>query len=349
MVDRRTFLKSGAVATAGLGTTSAAIAAPATQASSSIVVKTVLSPRFSHGYLRDRADRFALRIKQLTGGRLSLDLNSAQSPDIAIRHVRNGRADAYFGTEADHSGEHPALAYFGGLPRGYSLSAELFATWLAAGGGQLHWDGIASDLGIKAFAVGHSGDNPGMWANRDIDTLSQLSGLQADISGVSAYVAERLGLVVGSGAAQDMIEPLMGPAAWLSDNQAGSHRIWFRDGFNGHGAILSFGLSRNVWDSMGEADQAILTTCANEAYHQSIEEHKAHDMSVAPALLKAHKVDKRTLPDDIQKAVVHVTSGLLDEWRSGDIATAHIHESYMHFLRNSEGSTAPLSSGARVA
>jgi len=140
----------------------------------------------------------------------------------------------------------------------------------------------------------------------------------------------------------------MGPAAWLAENHhTPSHRTWFRDGFNGHGAVLSFGLSRDIWDSMNAADQAVVSACANETYRQSVEEHKAHDGSVAPHLLHAHNVQKRMLPDDIRKAVVGVTTELLGEWRAGNSEVARLHEGYMHFLRNSEGLEGSLPPSAR--
>ena len=338
-MDRRTFLKSGVAATAGIGAASAVTAeAAAAPPSSSIALKTALSPHFARGYLRDRADRFAQRLKDMTGGRLTLDLIAAP-PGSGIMNVRNGGAAAYFGTEADHIGDHRGLSYFGGLPGGLSLAPEHFATWLSAGGGQLYWDDIAADFGVKSFAVGHSGRRAGLWAARDIENSGKLAGRHGYMIGVAAHAAERLGVTTGFAAdtTPDLAEPLMGPTAWLADNPKEQNRIWFSDGFHRDGVVLSFGLSLDVWQHISVQDQAILTACANEAYYQSLAEHDAHDTAIAPHLFKARGVEQRRLPDDISKAISHVTAVLLSEWQAGDVVSARIHASHMQFLQNITG------------
>jgi len=342
-MDRRTFLKSGVVAATGAGAASTAMAAPMQKTSSVAVLETVLSQRFAQGYLRDRADRFALRIKELTEGRIILNFKAASPANTSFECVCNSSATAYFGTEAEHLSEHRGLAYFSALPKEFSLTPEYFTAWLAGGGGQSHWDAIASDFGVKSFAVGHSGRRAGVWADRDLENLSSLVGLQGDVTGMAAEIVKRLGVKISAANSDEaaLVAPLMGPTAWLADDGA-RRRFWFRDGIYQDGVVLSFGLSQQVWQRFSAADQAVIATCANEAYHQSLAEHAAHEQAVAPHLFAAYAIQKRTLPDDILKAMQHMAMQLLSEWRSADAATARIHDSYMQFRNTMTGSIDPF-------
>lgn len=335
-MDRRTFLiSSGAVAaTATQSSAETDTAAPALrQLGEPITV--ALGARYQGGYMRDRADRFALRLKELSGGRLSLAFVADDQGDLTA--VAQGRTQAYFGTEADHVALDPAFAYFSGLPGELGLSGTHVETWLKAGSGQMLWDRIADQYGVKALPVGHSGATSGLWAKTDLDRLADLKGLRIDASLLTTAITERLGAVPAHQANPDVRELPMGVTAAIADGVARDHKVWFRDGIHRHGIVLSFGMNAAFWHALTDADRAVVTACANEAYHQNLAEHEAHDKTVAPHLVKAHGVQRRQLPDDIRRAIAHVADQYLNDAAAQHAGSAYVHESYMQFRQSFVG------------
>jgi TRAP-type mannitol/chloroaromatic compound transport system substrate-binding protein len=357
-MDRRTFLKStgAAVATGSAVTAGHSAVAGDERPKGGLNLRTALPVAFTDGYLRDRADRFAMRVQELTDGQVTLTL--ATDGTCGLEAVRAGRAEAYFGSEAGHLDVHPGLAYVSALPGGCGMAPEHFATWLNAGAGQLHWDAIAADLGVKSFAAGHSGRRVGLWSRQDHATLNAFIAESIHTSGLTALVAADLGMTVTgnlagrsgpsdySDQAPDVVEPLAGVAATLSLSPLENARIWYQTGLNPHGTILSFGLSTGVWQRLDSAHRAAIAAAATEAYHQSVAEHDAHDTQVAPVLLAARGISRRTLPDDVVRAAEHVTRQRLAAFVAADTATRRIHESYMQFRENVTGLPDPVSAAA---
>ena len=345
-MDRRSFLKSTSAAAAATATTVAAeqsLAAPAVTTARE-EIRAALSPRFQTGYLRDRADRLALRLREISDGALRLEFE--MTDDHGLDAVGRGAAVAYFGTEADHVAHHPALAYFSALPGAFGLTPEHFSTWLSAGAGQLHWDEAAAELGVKAFAAGHSGRQPGLWATTDDIALAALPDLTVSTSGIAKIVAGELGLKVnGANIASDLVEPLAGTTAAMTEMD---HRIWYSNGFNHAGTALSLGVSRALWDRLLQSDQALLTSVATEAYHQAVAEHDAHDREVAPHLFAARNIARKQLPNDIARAISHVSSQVLVDLATQGSTVARIHESYMQFRSTVTGLAAPGRNPAAV-
>ena len=193
-MDRRTFLKSSGAAAASATTVAAgqAQAAPASDAEFADAIHTALPGAFANGYQRDRADRLALRLRELSQGRINLRFEAFAGRGIDA--ITSGAADAYFGSEADHIDEDGVLAYVSALPGDLGLGPEHFMTWLSAGGGQMHWDAAAGKLGYKALAVGHSGRRTGLWLTREAASLSDLAGRTIATHGLAVHVAEAIGL-----------------------------------------------------------------------------------------------------------------------------------------------------------
>lgn len=358
-MDRRSFLKStsaaAAAATAATALTEqAGVAAPATAPAEPI--RTALSGPFQHGYLRDRADRLARSLAELSDGRIRLAFVAVDG-DV-LTSLARGSTDAYFATEADHLHHHPALAYFSSLPGDLGLAPDLFATWLSSGG-QMLWDDVAAEFSVKALAAGHSGRQPGLWSDRDITALSELSGRRVANYGLARRITTALGahdvrdihdvhdVLDATSAAADIVEPLMGPTAVLSE-PAADRAYWFRDGFNGPGVVLSLGLSRRLWETFSDAHRALINSCTDQAYHQSLAEHAAHDQGVAPHLFAARNIRQRRLPNDVRRAITHISQEVIADTASHNETAAHIHESYMQFREIVTGLPDPLRTAAAV-
>ena len=345
-MDRRTFLKSSGAAAAAASATAVAAEQAQADANAGPAIRTALAAPYASGYLRDRADRLALRLREISDGRINLQFETATGNGADA--VLSGAADAYFGSEADHIERNGALAYMSALPGDLGLGCDHFMTWLSAGGGQMHWDHVAAELGYKALAVGHSGRGAGLWAMTDVNSLADLAGQSIATHGLAKRVGDALGLQAQASDAAALIEPLMGPTAAMASGASGQRRYWWREGLNRSGVVLSLGLALPLWQRLTDGDRAVLTAAASEAFHQCVAEHAAHDRDVAPHLFAHHGVHQSPPPNDIRRAIDHISQDVISDIAAQDTTASRIHESYMVFRKNVVGLPDPLHSSGLV-
>lgn len=328
-MDRRDFLKVGGAAavTVGGAGTSAAHAAP-------VILPGAIELRLASPDQPDvpgcGPDRLARRIELATGGRYRI----TSTPDSAA-------ADLVFGSVNRQRDRHPAFAFFAGLPLGLGLDAARHQTWLAIGGGQMLWDDLAGRFGFKPLVSGHTGPSGGIWTSRRLEAASDLSGARMHVDGLAAEVARSLGAMpvhlaaheVRSGLAGGRIDTaeLLAPLVLAApDLQPLAERL-YSPGLNTGGALLSLDVRRQVWDSLGAADQAILEACAAEAYAQSLAEVQGHAMMAAQLATTAKWPVRSALGGPLRAALERTAGEVLARIAGYDSDARRIHDSHQAF------------------
>jgi TRAP-type mannitol/chloroaromatic compound transport system substrate-binding protein len=303
-MDRRTFLKSTGAAAAG----TAAASLPATSA------ETPAAPALGTGTREltlatawsldtpvygDSVTRLAHRIETATGGRYRIVQSETSRPGLAA--VANGAADLYHAPEHLHLEAEPALAYFAALPAPFGLDAQSFQAWLVAGGGQMLWDDLAGDLGVKPLMAGHTGPAVGLWLNRPLpDGDDGYRGLRLNVFGLAGKVLQQLrgephALPPGDIAAA-LADGRLDGAEWagpMANVAAGIHRSARHvvpRAFNPHGSAYTLGINRNLWESLAESDRAIFEACAAEEVRISTAEAVAHRRIAWKSVAERHGV-----------------------------------------------------------
>jgi TRAP-type mannitol/chloroaromatic compound transport system substrate-binding protein len=329
LMDRRDFLKVGGAAAVTAGSTGAATARPAPT-----ILPGATELRFASPDLPDvpglAPDRLARRIELATGGRYRI-----------ISETDTGVADLVFGSVNRRRDQHPAFAFFAGLPFGQGLDAASQQTWLAVGGGQMLWDELAGRLGFKPLMAGHTGQSGGLWASRRLETASDLSGASIHVDGLAADAVRALGAVpvnlaigdIRAGLAEGRIDAaeLLAPLVLAApDLQPLAQRL-YSPGLNAGGAVLSLDVRREVWDGLSVTDQAILEACAAEAYMQGLAEAQAHDLMAARIASTAKWPVKSALGAELSASLQRVAQQVLVELADYDADTRRIHDSYRHF------------------
>lgn len=323
-MDRRDFLKVGgaaAVAVGGAGTV-AAQAAP--------VIELRLASPDQPDVPGFGPDRLARRIELATGGRYHI----TPSSDLTA-------ADLIFGDVNRRRDQHPAFAYFAGLPLGLGLDAARHQAWLAIGGGQMLWDDLADRFGFKPLVAGHTGPSSGIWTARRLEAAADLDGAHMHVEGLAAEVVSALGatpvrLAAGelrSGLTEDRIdaaEPL-GPLLMASpDLQPLAERL-YSPGLNAGGALLSLDVRKEVWDRLGVADRAIFEACAAEAYAQSLAEAQGLEMMAAQLAVTAKWPVRSALGSELRTALQRAAGEILARVAGYDPPARRIHDSHHAF------------------
>lgn len=356
-MDRREFLRTtGAAAAAATAATAAEATAQRLPGEAQVAAPAVLKglqelrlampwPDAVSGFA-DQARRLGQRITSLSGGRYRI----AFLPGVAngLAAVRSGEADLYHGTEHDHLDAHRALAYFAGLPGDRGIAPDHLAAWMLVGGGQGLWDDLAGDFGVKAMLAGHSGDRACFVAARRIAEMSELAGKRVSVTGLARDVVRGFGLEPAAVSAPDLAAAMARgdilAAEWggaiashsLGLTAVGPYSVG--TSINKHGAALSLGLRRSLWDSLSATDQAIFATAAAAEYQLALAEEEAHRRLLYPE----PPADKTwPLARDLKRAIGRVADAVVAHVAAADANAQRINAGYVAFRRALQGDEPP--------
>lgn len=339
-MDRRAFLKTGsgaAAAAAGVGFAEVgAVSAPGLVLSRR-ELRMAIPWAVETPVLGDAALRLARRLETACDDRYRLQpVTIAES---GIEAIRSGAADVYYGTEHQNVHLEPALAYFAGIPRIAGLNALEHQAWLAAAGGQLLWDDLAGDLGVKPLLAG-SILYEGFWLREPLTRVSGLKGMRLHVLGLAKDVLSGLGGIPVSLPVAELPAALddariagaqgCGPLADMALGLHASAKLYARCAAAGWTAV-SLGLRRALWNSLPSADQAIFEACAAEEARTGMAEAMTHRRIIYAALARQHDVAIRFIPVEIESAFAGEWSRVVGELASGSARAARIAASYTAF------------------
>ena len=143
------------------------------------------------------ANNLAHSIEALSDGRLHVKVYGAGElvPASGVFDaVSGGTAEMGHGAAYYWKGKHEATQFFSAVP--FGLNAAEINGWLRYGGGQSLWDELYADFNLRAFPGGNTGVQMGGWFNREINTLSDFSGLVMRMPGLGGEVLRRLEVTV---------------------------------------------------------------------------------------------------------------------------------------------------------
>ena len=360
-MDRREFLRTtGAAAAAATAATAATadvaaqhpsgasgIAAPAVAKGTRELRLAIELPDSIAGPA-DQARRLGQRIAAMSAGRYRIV--PVAGTDNGLAAVRAGTADLYFGSEHDHLGAHPCLAYFAGLPGDRGIAPHHLAAWMLVGGGQALWDDLAGDFGVKAMLAGHTGSRSLFLATRRVETMSELAGGKVSVVGLAGDVVRGFGMepvavgaahVAGALARGDILAAERGGAiASHALGLAAAAPYWAGASVNRHGSAQSLGMARALWDSLGAADQAIFTAAAAAELQLALAEEEAHRRLLYPE----PPADKKwPFARELTRAIRRVSDAVVAQVAGADAQAQRINAGYVAFRRLALGDEQPPS------
>ncbi|WP_421709952.1 TRAP transporter substrate-binding protein [Algihabitans sp.] len=344
--SRRSFLRTAGAATgatAAAAVASAPLAAPSlAQGAPQKLTMVTAWPANAPG-VGVNANRFAERLRRLSGGRLEIDFFAAGElvpPFEALDAVREGTADLAHATPYYWVGKSQALHYFTGIP--FGMTAVEFAAWLRFGGGQNLWEEVYAPLGVLPFYAGSSGTQAGGWFNKEINSVEDFQGLKFRIAGLGGEVLRRLGaapvltppgeimpsLAAGTVDGADWIGP------W-NDIAFGLHRFakyYYMPGFHEPGPSLE--VIANVWafEALEPDLQEAVRTAAEATALETLADFTYHNIAAFQTLSDELDVEVRRFPDAVVERLGEESRLVLEEVAASDDLTRRVHESYMDFL-----------------
>jgi TRAP-type mannitol/chloroaromatic compound transport system substrate-binding protein len=340
-MDRREFLKTtgGAVSVAASATAAVAaetedrrpVAAPAIGSGTRELRLAMPWADNGRGF-GDSARRLARRLEALSERRLRIVIGAG---------TQLAEADLVHASAHDLGSEQRAFAYFAGLPGETGLSPSDLEAWLAVGGGQALWDDLAAGHGSKPLLAGHTGPSPALWSARPIASLADLAGEKVFAMGLGSEVARALGaepVVVPAGELPEALSQGTirfvewgGALQSLALGLPAAARYGSGNGFSANGTAVSLGVRLGLWESLSDANKALITAAAAEEFRASLAETRAHEALIRTAMTEAHGVSFEPFPADVTDAISRVADAMVAHVAGQDAISARIDRSYMAF------------------
>jgi TRAP-type mannitol/chloroaromatic compound transport system substrate-binding protein len=197
-LDRRSFLRKSALA--GAAATGATLAAPAVLAQSPIVLKMQTSWPASDIW-DEFAKDYALRVDEMSGGRLKIDVLPAGAVVAAFQvldAVNDGVLDAAHSVPVYWYGKNKAASLFGTGPV-FGGSATTMLSWFYEGGGAELYRELTQDI-MGLDVIGYLGfpmfAQPFGWFKGEVNTPADLQGFKYRTVGLAADLMAKLGMSV---------------------------------------------------------------------------------------------------------------------------------------------------------
>lgn len=292
--------------------------------------------------LQSSAERLAQRISTASDGRINIRVFPAGAfvgPFETFDAVGTGVADMYHASDYYWEKKSPAFNFFAAVPFGFTAN-ELFA-WVQYGGGQELWDALGAQFNIKSLLCANTGCQMGGWFNSEILSPEALKGLRYRMAGPGAEVLRRLGSVVVTLPASEIMPALKSGALdasewigpWL-DMEMGLHEVagyYYYPGFHEAGAGSAVGISQGVWESLTAGEREIFEAVAASEYQRSSAEFNANNALSLRKLRDEGTVKIRRFDDALLKSFLAVSREVVAEIGSGDELSRKIYASYEQF------------------
>ena len=338
-MDRRSFIKRSAIAAPAAAAT---LAAPAYAQGKRTLTMVTTWGRGLAG-VDDAADFIVNRVGAMSDGTLEIEKKSAGELVGALEvfdAVTAGQADLYHSADYFFTGQHPALAYFTGVP--FGLTAQEMMVWYYHDGGkELHHE-IGEILGLKTFLAGNTGAQAGGWFAKEINAPEDFAGLRFRMPGLGGKALGKLGASVQTIPGSEVYAALASGAIdgteWIgpwADERSGFQEItkyYYTSGFHEPGVALSLASNLDVFNELSPAHQQIIETVAAETHQWNLALFLKNN---GPALLRLRDQGVQILefPDAVWDAFGQASKETLDEFMDDEIF-ARVRNSAESSMRN---------------
>lgn len=292
------------------------------------------------------AEKFAEIVGEMSGGRLQIHVHGANEivPAMGVFDaVSAGSVEVGHGGSYYWRGKAPAAQFFTTVP--FGMTAQEMNGWLHHGGGIELWREIYELFNLLPFAGGNTGVQMGGWFNKEINSLSDLSGLKMRIPGLAGEVFNRAGgtaVNIPGGELYTALETgVIDATEWVgpaNDMAFGFHKIaryYYYPGWHEPGSTLEIIINKTAFESLPQDLQSIVTYAARAANQDMLDQYTATNNLALQSLVNEHGVQLRKFPQEVLQSLRDMTTQIFQEQAESDPMFARVHESYKTFLKNS--------------
>ena len=342
-MERRTFIKGGAVGVAG------AVAAPSivrAQETFNWRMTTTWPPELPFYQVGPgSAEGLAQQIEEMSNGRIKIEVFAAGELIPAFEGfdaASQGTIEMNHGVAYYWAGKHPASQYFGTVPFGMSFQGQ--NAWYYHGGGLELWNELYDQFNLVAMPCGNTGVQMTGWFRQPIETLNDFQGLKMRIPGLAGKVYASLGVSVvllpGGEIFPALERGVIDAAEWVGpyqDRRLGLHnaaKFYYTTGWHEPSTTSELVINKNVYDQLPDDLKAVVQNAARAANVTGHTWSEAHNSEALTDLVENEGVTAQPLPDEVVDGLRTATDEVLAELAQQDPFTQKVHDSYMAFKAN---------------
>ena len=348
-MDRRSLIKKGAIAGAAVAASIAgAGSSRAAAGQKKIRWRMVTSWPPAFPVLQTGVDRFARRVGELTGGRLSIHVYAGGElvPPLGVfdavssGSVECGHSAAYY-----WAGKCNAAQWFTCVP--FGLDAQGMNDWFYFGNGQKLWDEVYKPFNLIARPAGNTGCQMGGWFNRKINSMADFKGLKMRMPGLGGKVISKAGgavVLLPAGEIYTSLERgVIDATEWIGpyhDIRMGFYKVakyYYYPGWHEPGSTLELIINRKAYNSLPSDIRAALDTAAAELNVQMLSDFETNNAAGLMELRRSHKVQLIRFPDSVLNDLKKLSDETISEAASRDPMAKKVNEDFMGFKKQLSG------------
>ena len=336
-MKRRTFISTGAAASAGLllKTTKAEAAS-----SKRINLVTSWSPKMP--ILQDAAERLAEQVKKASSGKIKIKVYAGGEliPPLGVFDaVSSGDVQAGISAAYYWAGKIPATPFYTAIPFGFDT--ETMRGWLSSGGGQQLWEELYAPHHLIPLSIGNTGPQMAGWFKKKLQSPDDLQGLKIRMPGLGGKVLAKAGanvvLMPGGELYTALERGTIDATEWISpfhDERLGLHKAasyCYYPGWQEPSANLELIFNDQVWNSWPADLQSIVRNCAAEVSQWSLDQALSANGDALARLEKLKGVEIAKLPDSILSTLRTHSNTVVEELAASDKNSRKALDSYRAF------------------
>ncbi len=347
-MNRRNFLKKAAAVTAGAAAAGALSSASASAGEKKFRWRMVTSWPPGFPILQTGAERFAKRVQEMSGGRLSIHVFAGGElvPPLGVfdavsqGSVECGHSAAYY-----WAGKCTAAQWFTSVP--FGLDAQGMNTWMYYGGGLKLWEDVYARFGLVPRPAGNTGVQMGGWFNREIKSMADFKGLKMRMPGLGGKVISKAGGVVvllpGGEIYTSLERGVIDATEWVGpahDMRMGFHRVakyYYTPGWHEPGSTLELMFNKKAYDALPEDLKVIVDAAAAELNVQMLSEFEAGNARALEKLKSDGKIKILSFPPEVLAELRKLAAETIKEVAAGDPLAAKVNNEFQTFKKQLSG------------
>lgn len=321
--------------------------APATAAVAEPVRNWKMVTSWPSGFpgLGTGAADLAAMITRASGGRITIKVYGAPELVPAFEvfdAVSRGTAEIGHCAAYYWGGKSPAAPFFCAVP--FGLNAHEMNGWLYHGGGLELWRELYARFNLVPFPAGNTGVQMAGWFKREINAVSDLSGLKMRIPGLGGEVMAKVGATPVNLPGGELFAALQSGAIdateWVgpyNDLAFGLHRVakyCYYPGWQEPGPTLECMVNKTVFEALPDDLKAVVESCCRAVNESMLAEYTARNQAALETLQGEYGVEFRPLPEDVLAALRQATQEVLEATAARDELAARAYASMKAFRAN---------------
>ena len=286
--------------------------------------------------------RLSKKIERASGGTIELKVNEpgALVPALqAIQAVAQGSVDAAWSNGGFFASTDSAFNMFASVPFGPGMGE--YMAWMYHGGGLQLARELYGKQNVYNIPCGIIPPEASGWFRKEIKGVADLKGLKMRFFGLGAKVMEKMGVATQLLAPGDIFQALqLGTidatefSLPVMDQKFGFYQVakfYYFPGWHQQATFLELYINRKKWDSLADAQKAIVELSCGDLIREIIAEGEATQFTAMREMQDKHGVQIKKWSPEVMAALEKAWGTVIAEESAKNPSFKRVWDSYAKF------------------